>query len=95
MKDVPYNAKAELNNCRASTGWNSSEYEPYFEEAMECIQLHDDGTVSANPAIAPKLAETHHAVTPAMLDAERGIAQVHRAQVHHVLPFDILQFALR
>jgi hypothetical protein len=30
LKDVPYNVKAELSNCRASTGWSSNKYEPYF-----------------------------------------------------------------
>lgn len=35
LNDVPYNAKVELYNVHASTGWSSSEYEPSFEKAIQ------------------------------------------------------------
>lgn len=35
LTDVPYGAKAELLNLRASTGWNATEYEPYFVSAVK------------------------------------------------------------
>jgi len=31
LADIPYNAKVELTNVRASGGWNAAEYEQYFQ----------------------------------------------------------------
>ena len=35
LKDVPYGAKVELINSRASAGWNANDFEPYFENALK------------------------------------------------------------
>ena len=34
-KDVPYGAKVEIVNTRAASGWNATDYEPYFDSALK------------------------------------------------------------